>query len=393
VAHVERIQRVYYLLGNKRVNSGTPEAKKVLETSKDYYAVLKTLEGKRVRVCLKGITTKAQAEEALKNLLKELKKEDKRLSDLSDTELDILLKSYHSKLINKGLAIQTITDEMSKVREMLLETLYVIRLEDIDISKIQEELQKKVTRQKGRKQKPLSARTKNFYIGALIRFGKWLKLEKHWKKNLFKKLELFRGAKKKVRRYMTSEELKAIVQAAKTRGRNAEERKQGEERALFYLFLFYTLTRAESSRSVTVGQLNFRKNPPELVLRGDQVKNKKTVTKVLHPRLVIELQRWIAAKKLKAEDTVFTTITKWVVTQFNRDLKAAGIPKNLPDGTSLDIHSFKTSAISILHDAGVPLKVIQELAEHSNPQTTMNHYVKANKVTLAQAFLHLPELD
>ena len=239
MAHVERIQRVYYLLGNKRVSSGTPEAKRVLETSKDYYAVLKTLEGKRVRVCLKGITTKAQAEEALKNLLKELKKEDKRLSDLSDTELDILLKSYHSKLVNKGLAIQTITDEMSKVREMLLETLYVIRLEDVDISKIQEELQKKVTRQIGRKQKPLSARTKNFYIGALIRFGKWLKLEKHWKKNLFKKLELFRGAKKKVRRYMTSEELKAIVQAAKTRV-ETQKNVSKEKKELCFTSSFFT---------------------------------------------------------------------------------------------------------------------------------------------------------
>lgn len=390
---VEKISRTRYYLGEKRVAPGTPGARKVVEVSKDYYAVIYDGKGKRHRFRLDGITSRAKAEEQRTCLLKELEKQQKELNSETELEIPALLDKYGEKMLGRGLASRTVLDELSKVREVLVEALNVIRLDDVKISEIQEELQKKVTRSRGHKNKPLSTRTKNYYIGALNRFGNWLRHEKHWKKNLFRRLEKFRGTVVKVRRYMTPEEFKAIVNAARNRGRSDTEKQQGKERALFYLFLFYTLTRAESSRSVVVGQINFRKDPPELVLRGDQVKNRKPVTKVLHPSLVVELKKWIAHKKFKAEDTLFPNITRWVVSQFNRDLKAAGIQKNLPDGTSLDIHSFKTSAISILHDAGVPLKVIQELAEHSNPQTTMNHYVRANKVTMAQAFLHLPQFE
>ena len=393
MASVEKVSRTRYLLGGRQVPRGTPGAQKVTELSKDYYAVIYDGRGKRVRIRMRGVTNRVDAERRCRLLMDRVERQEQEEYNGTDLDVSRLLEKYRERMLGRGLTSRTVRDEMSKVREILIEVLNVVRLNDIKISQIQEELQKKTTRNQWRQVKPLSARTKNFYIGALNRFGKWLWKEKYWKKNLFRRLEKFRGTVVKVRRYMTPEELKAIVQAARNRGRSEPELELGRERALFYLFLFYTLSRAESSRSVAVSQLNFRKDPPELVLRGDQVKNRKPVTKVLHPLLVGELKRWIARRRLKADDVLFPNISPWVVAQFNRDLKAAGIQKNLSDGTSLDIHSFKTSAISILHDAGVPLKVIQELAEHSSPQTTMNHYVKANKVTLAQAFLHLPTLD
>ena len=72
--------------------------------------------------------------------------------------------------------------------------------------------------------------------------------------------------------------------------------------------------------------------------------------------------------------------------------KKAGIQKVLPDGTSLDIHAFKTTAISMLHDAGVPIKVIQHLAEHASANTTLSHYARANRESLSQAYHNLPDL-
>ena len=388
---VERLLRVRYYLGKKQVPASTPNATRVEEWSKDYYGVVYE-NGKRVRYRLEGVTTKTKAEERWKELLTEAKRSIKEENSRSPDSVELLISSYEKHLNSLGLGKQTIKDEIVKLNIMLLNTLQVIRLEEINISVIQEELQKGKTKQVGRKPRPLSTRTKNFYIGAMFRFGKWLKENKHWKKNIFVRLKRFKGSHVKVRREMTPDELKAIIKAAETRGVKGKDKQQGEERAVFYTFIFYTLTRAGSARSLTVGQLNFTKGQEEVVLRGDQVKNKKSVSKPLHPLLVEKLQAWIKKKKLKAEDRLFAGLGPSIVHQFDNDLKKAGIQKVLPDGTSLDIHAFKTTAISMLHDAGVPIKVIQHLAEHASANTTLSHYARANRESLSQAYHNLPDL-
>lgn len=436
MAHVERIKRVYYLLGGKRVSSSTKGAVKTVELSKDFYGVFRDHEGKRHRVRLPGITTKAKAVEEFKSAISKIKKTTEEGLDKNQEDVDKLITLYEESLTNEGLKSQTVSDETSKVKFIILKSLQVIRLEEIDISIIQEKLKNSSSHTNSKNPKPLSTRTKNFYIGALVRFGKWLKRKKYWDKNIFTRLKKFRGVEVKIRRFMTQLELEAIFKTAKARmpynvGRTAktisiqlssgkyeltrkvkgeviscgffETKKQaekasrnmtlarGQERVLFYKFLFYTLTRAGSAREVLVGQFNFKKDPAEVVLRGDQVKNKTTVTKPLHPALATELKQWIKENELKPDDRVFK-IRKSIVQDFNRDLKAANIQKVLPDGTSLDIHSFKTTAISMLSDAGVPIKWIQHMAEHQKAETTLGHYARVNQTNLSQMFPHLPTL-
>lgn len=388
---VERLLRVRYYLGKKQVPASTPNATRVEEWSKDYYGVVHE-NGKRVRYRLEGITTKAKAELKWKELLAEAKKSIKEQNSRSHDLVEELIDNYEKALHNTGIKKKTIKDEIDKVKGLLLESLQVIRLEEINISVIQEELQNSKTSHRGRAPKAKSARTKNYYIGTLIRFGKWLKKNKHWKKNIFVRLEKFKGSYVKVRREMNIDELKRVIDTARTRGFRAGSKEQGEERAVFYTFLFYTLTRYGSAKKVLVGQLNFTRGQEEIVLRGDQVKSKKTVTKPLHPLLVKELQAWIKKKKLKQTDLLFSGIKGNLINQFNIDLQKAGIQKVLPDGTSLDIHAFKTTAISMLHNAGTPIKVIQHLAEHASANTTLTHYARANRESLSQAYHNLPDL-
>ena len=388
---VERLLRVRYYLGKKQVPASTPNATRVEEWSKDYYGVVHE-NGKRVRYRLEGITTKAKAELKWKELLAEAKKSIKEQNSRSHDLVEELIDNYEKALHNTGIKKKTIKDEIDKVKGLLLESLQVIRLEEINISVIQEELQNSKTSHRGRTPKARSARTKNYYIGTLVRFGKWLKKNKHWKKNIFVRLEKFKGSHVKVRREMNIDELKRVIDTARTRGFRTGSKEQGEERAVFYTFLFYTLTRYGSAKKVLVGQLNFTRGQEEIVLRGDQVKSKKTVTKPLHPLLVKELQAWIKKKKLKQTDLLFSGIKGNLINQFNIDLQKAGIQKVLPDGTSLDIHAFKTTAISMLHNAGTPIKVIQHLAEHASANTTLTHYARANRESLSQAYHNLPDL-
>jgi integrase len=388
---VERLLRVRYYLGKKQVPASTPNATRVEEWSKDYYGVVYE-NGKRVRYRLEGVTTKTKAEQKWKELLAEAKRSIKEENSRSRDLVEGLVDKYEKDLSSTGIKKKTIKDEIDKIRSLLLESLQVIRLEEINISVIQEELQNSKTSHGGRKPKPRSARTKNYYIGTLVRFGKWLKENKHWKKNIFVRLKRFKGSHVKVRREMTADELKRLIETARTRGLRKGTKEQGEERAVFYTFLFYTLTRYGSAKKVVVGQLNFTRGHEEIVLRGDQVKSKKAVTKPLHPLLVKELQAWIKKRKLKQTDLLFPGIKSNLINQFNIDLQKAGIQKVLPDGTSLDIHAFKTTAISMLHDAGVPIKVIQHLAEHASANTTLAHYARANRESLSQAYHNLPDL-
>jgi len=391
MAGVQKMQRTRHFLNGKQVPIGTPGAHKEIEVSKDYYGILFE-NGKRIRCRLEGITSKAKAEEKWKELLKEARSSLKKRNSRSLDLVEVLVEDYERNLCSTGIKKKTIKDEIDKVKGLLLEALQVIRLEDVDISQIQEELQNSTIKQANRKPRPRSARTKNYYIGALLRFGKWLKENRHWKKNLFVRLKRFQKLEVKVRREMTAQELTTLIQTARTRGFRSGSKEQGEERAVFYTFLFYTLTRYGSAKSVLVGQINFTQGQEEIVLRGDQVKNKKAVTKPLHPLLVKELKEWIKRKKLRPTDKLFSGIKSNLINQFNIDLEKAGIQKVLPDGTSLDIHAFKTTAISMLHDAGVPIKVIQHLAEHASANTTLSHYARANRESLDQAFLHLPKL-
>src|SRR3954453_17412342 len=56
------------------------------------------------------------------------------------------------------------------------------------------------------------------------------------------------------------------------------------------------------------------------------------------------------------------------------DLRRCGIEPVDDQGRVVDTHSLRHGYISALARAGVPLKVVQTLARHSDPKLTMNVY-------------------
>lgn len=64
----------------------------------------------------------------------------------------------------------------------------------------------------------------------------------------------------------------------------------------------------------------------------------------------------------------------------------------LADGSSLDLHSIKTTGITFMANSGVPIRIIQEMAEHKSPVTTLKHYARVNPQALAQALENYPVL-
>ena len=69
--------------------------------------------------------------------------------------------------------------------------------------------------------------------------------------------------------------------------------------------------------------------------------------------------------------------------EFDKDLKAAGIPKVTSAG-KLDFHACRLAYINLVIDSGATIKEAQELARHSTPQLTMNIYGRVREERLAQ---------
>jgi integrase len=58
-----------------------------------------------------------------------------------------------------------------------------------------------------------------------------------------------------------------------------------------------------------------------------------------------------------------------------RDLEAAGIPYETPEGVA-DLHALRVSYATILARAGVSLVQAQRLMRHSDPKLTANIYTR-----------------
>src|SRR5262249_27115448 len=74
------------------------------------------------------------------------------------------------------------------------------------------------------------------------------------------------------------------------------------------------------------------------------------------------------------------------------DLKAAGITYRDASGLVLEFHSLGHTLITNLAGSNAPVKVVQELARHSDPQLTMNLYSHLTVFDTALTLEALPDL-
>ncbi len=73
-------------------------------------------------------------------------------------------------------------------------------------------------------------------------------------------------------------------------------------------------------------------------------------------------------------------------------MAVAGIPYETDSGI-LDFHALRTTCLSWLAAANVPLRTLQEFARHSTPTLTMNVYAHTLQGSLGGAAARLPDLS
>ena len=123
---------------------------------------------------------------------------------------------------------------------------------------------------------------------------------------------------------------------------------------------------------------------PLLRLPGDATKNKDDAVLLLVPEVAEEIKAWIAENGLGANDPVFDVAVA-INKIFQRDLKAAAIPKKDASGAVAKFRSLRKTSNMLLAKAGVPPKIRQLFMRHSDIRLTMQTYDDTPLDELAQA--------
>jgi integrase len=140
---------------------------------------------------------------------------------------------------------------------------------------------------------------------------------------------------------------------------------------LLWRFLAGTGLRLNEARGLTVGNLTLDGDRPGIDLPASLTKAKQRQYVPLRPDLADRLRHHIEGRR--PTDRVFT-IPADILRRFKADCKRAGIPLKDDRGRVLDIHALRMSFIDGLVKAGVPPRIVQELARHSDISITMRHY-------------------
>jgi integrase len=392
MAYIIRRTRIRWVLNGKRVAAKTKGAKKVVEKS-PFYSLGTGLPDKRKQfITLKGVTSKEAAYLYLQRYNKQ--QENKALGlnslrpDSENYNIDALLALFLESFKRESRSEKYVRD-VTYILTCFLKHPSITFLSEINTNKIFQLLDKK----QSKKGNIWSATTKNVCRRYLKVFGAWCKKEGYWLKNKFKSIERFSGVKIKSRKALNVYQIKKLIRATTLRpffqrsrtGKlikftpkyTAYLKTKSRCRALLYYYLFTSVSRLGAALTLTPQDLELDGPYPCANFSADRVKKRKILSKPLPLSMAVMLKSWIKEKKIKAKERIFN-LGKILTRDFHKDLAFAGIPRRYPDGSSIDIHALKTSAISFLGQNGVEGKLLQDIGEHENLNITNTHYLKLN---------------
>ena len=301
-------------------------------------------------------------------------------------------------------------------------------LADLDRSKVEAWLNR-------RREAGASARTRNVDLITLMAFANWCCDPNigRLSSNPFRKMKKAdeKADPRRRRRSMTAAELTRLLEVARDRPlaeaakvrRGARKgqavavirpevrerlRLLGRERALIYKTLVLSGLRKNELATLAASQLKFDDPIPHVQLDAADEKNREGNAVVIRADLVEDPRGWLADKleRARAEcarkgvagpdrlagDCPVFTVPQGLIRIFDRDLKAAGIPKRDERGRTLDVHALRTTFGTLLSRGGVSLRTAQAAMRHSDPSLTANVYTDPKLLDVAGALDSLPGL-
>jgi integrase len=265
------------------------------------------------------------------------------------------------------------------------------------------------------------ARSRNAFREALLSFCNWCVRDRRLTVNPFDRMPKANtdADPRRRRRALTEDEIGRLLDVARQRpildaltvrrgvrkgqqvgARLSDDHRRvleatGRFRALVYRTFLLTGLRKRELARLTVADLYLDAPVPHIQLPAKITKNGEEDFVPLRADLVAELKGWLVERFGPGDPPPngrLFDIPSDLLRVFNRDLKAAGIPKRDERGRTVDVHALRTTFGTLLSRSGVPPRVAQRLMRHSDIRLTMQTYTDPKLFDLQGAIDSLPSV-
>ena len=410
------------------------EGTRIVRESKVYFARYRDGSGQ-----VQTVSTECRDKQAAQSVLNELEKAAERIragimttAEAATTEHQgTPLVDHVAAYIKHMEAIGCCPEHRKNVNRQLLcvtEECRFARLADLDRHTLESWLVAKTEAE-------MSARTRNSYLTAAVAFANWCsaptvrrllsnpfdcipklneKADPRHKRRAMNEDELSRLLAVALRRPLDEA---SMIRRGKQKGQSSANLRPetisrlevlGLERTLIYKTLVLTGLRKGELASLTIGQLHLNVQSPFVELEAADEKSGEGNSIPIRSDLADDLRQWLESKlrrmqeearsreepvplRLPPDSQIFDVPDK-LCKILNRDLKAAGIPKQDERRRFLDVHALRHTFGTLLSKGGVSPRTAQAAMRHSKIDLTMNVYTDPRLMDVAGAIESLPML-
>jgi Site-specific recombinase XerD len=246
---------------------------------------------------------------------------------------------------------------------------------------------------KQQRQLGMSIRTSNCYLATVKACFRWLVDSGVISASPLSRLKKLNEATdiRLVRRALSDDELKKLLRTTFYSSKKLYGM-TGPERSMIYLFAVRTGVRWGEMKCMTRSDFSLNSNPATVKVRASIAKNGMPAVLPLVPGVTQTMADYFKATPALPGAAAFPMpkSDKGGVI-IGKDLKAAGIAIVDENGQKVDFHSLRHTFITSLARTNIHLKVVQELARHSEINLTMRHYTHVLLDEKTAALGRLPE--
>jgi len=253
----------------------------------------------------------------------------------------------------------------------------------------------------------------NHVLRAVKSFTRWMVADRRATEDALAHLKAFnvQTDRRRVRRALSDDELRRLLDTAKAG--NPIFGMSGEDRAMLYRLALGTGFRANELRSLTPTSFSLDAETPTVTVQAGSSKRRRQDVQPIRTDLADVLRPWLNGKPTDAP--AFATLPSRynMAKMLRRDLAAARaawlaetkdnaerqersasdfLAATDASGRVVDFHAQRHTYITRLVQSGASVKVAQELARHSTPTLTLNHYSHLGLHDTSAALDALPSL-
>ena len=298
------------------------------------------------------------------------------------------LAEFHAALLAKGATSKHAHMVRAHVAR-IIDACNAERISDLTASVVQRAIDD-LRKPKGEKKPGLSLQTCNHALRAIKQFSRWLWKDRRTREDALAHLDGYnvRTDRRHERRALTDEEFSRLLAAAENGP--VLFRMTGSDRWYLYQLAAGTGFRVGELRSLTPGSFDLDADPPTVTVEAAYSKHRRRDEQPIRRDLAEVLRPWLAGK---ASGKPTLAIPDKPVKALQKDLAAAGIPYRDGADRVFDFHALRGQFITSLVRGKATVKEAQELARHSSPTLTMNHYTHLTIRDKTRALESLPPVS